>query len=113
MSSPTGSSSASATLNQPNGIGNGNRRPSDKDRHLGIAPHRTRVEAHGPGAVDLPCGETFQRLFEGDAPLEAGEGGAQTEVVAVAERHVWLPRAVNVEAVGIGIGPLVPAGGTG
>src|SRR5438445_2969624 len=79
--SPTATSSARATLNHPNGIGNGNR--SDKDRHLRVAPHGAGVESHGPRMVDLPRREALQRLFEGDPALEPGERRTQAEVDAV------------------------------
>ncbi len=67
-----------------------------------------------PRAVDgATSGNAGQRLLEADAALHAGQGGAQAEVHAVAERDVVVERAVDVEAVGVGVLALVAPGRAG
>src|SRR5262245_22095021 len=78
------------------------RGPLHADGHLGVAPHRARVQADGPVVVDRPLGEAGERLLERDPTFEAGERGAEAEVDPVPERHVVVDRAVHVEAGGVG-----------
>ncbi len=63
--------------------------------------------------VDLPRRMASQGLLEGDASFHPGQGGAEAEVDPVAERHVVVEPAVDVEAVRVGVLPLVAAGGAG
>ena len=58
-------------------------------------------------------GKRLKRLLQGDPPLRPGQRRPQAEVDAVAEGQVVVHVAVDVEAVGVGKGTLVPAGRAG
>ena len=55
-------------------------------------------------------GNRLQDLVERHAPLEARERGAQAEVDAAAEGQVLTDVAVDVEAVAVGVAPVVAVG---
>ena len=55
----------------------------------------------------VPGREPLEDLVQGDAALQAGERGAETEVDAVAEGQVVVDLAVDVEAVRVGESSLV------
>src|SRR5581483_8656836 len=81
--------------------GHGERRPTT---------HRGGVQPGG-AHVDVPLGEAVQHLVQGDPALEAGEGGAEAEVDAVAERQVVRDPPVDVERVAVrGEGAVIAVG---
>ena len=63
--------------------------------------------------VDVPLREAGERLLDHDLGFEPGQARAEAEVDAVAERHVAVEGALDVEAVGIGVLALVAAGAAG
>src|SRR4051794_16653831 len=82
-------------------------RTSDRHRALGDerdvreAVHVAHVHPLDPGLVDLVVGEAGRELLERDPGLEPGQGGAEAEVQTVPEAHREVPRAPDVEAVGV------------
>ena len=58
----------------------------------------------------LPFREPGQDLFEGDAPLHAGERGPHAQVDAVAEGEMPAVLAVDVEGVAVGKAAIVAVG---
>src|SRR5205807_10239235 len=69
---------------------------SRRDDREGLpSPDRRGRRQLGPAVVDFPLREALQELVEGDPPLEAGEGGAEAEVHAVAEREVLADLAMD------------------
>src|ERR1700683_2059815 len=74
------------------------------------APDGRGVGALGPFVVDLPIGEATQHLVECETSLQPRQCGAQAKVDAVAEREVPTDVTVDVEAVPVGVGALLPVG---
>src|SRR6266446_5736907 len=82
----------------------------EADGHALDAVDEVRTQPrHGSGQLDV--GQPAQELFEHDLDLEAGEVGAETEVVTDAEGEVVVRVAAHVEAVGVREDLLVPVGG--
>src|SRR5947209_4746313 len=61
------------------------------------SPHRRGAGHLGVVPVDFPFREALEHFIEGHPTLEAGQGGAQAEVEAVAEAQVVADLAVDVE----------------
>ena len=83
----------------------------DHRRHRVPAAHGRGRRPAGRVEVDLPLGPPVQHLVEGDPSLDAGEGGAEAVVGAVAEGERLADLAVDVEAVGVVEAPLVAVAG--
>src|SRR5688572_20403937 len=86
-------------------------RSADVDGHGLPSAHRRRRRELDVVVVDFPVGEPIEHFVERDPTLESRERGAEAVVESVAEREVLTFVAVDVEAVGLGVAPLVAVRG--
>ena len=81
----------------------------------GSVSHPRTVEVGDNRALSRSTSHSGNRcedLVERDAPFQAGQGGAEAEVDAVAERQVLPDLAVDVEPVAVGEPAVVAVGRT-